>query len=66
MAKERCDRCESFKEEVSAPLFDIGKYDGICLRRRTDTHVKKNGRCDRFIERMDSEKEVERHQGNGQ
>ena len=61
MARERCDKCESFKGEVTAPLFDLGKFDGICLRRRTDTHVKKNDRCDRFIERINHEKKVERY-----
>ena len=61
MAKERCDKCESFKEEVTAPLFDLGKYDGICLRRRTGTHVKKNNRCDRFIERIQNGKNMERN-----
>jgi hypothetical protein len=58
---ERCDRCDFFKGEVTEALFDLGKFNGVCLRRKTDTHVKKNDRCNRFQERIDCEKKMERY-----
>ena len=36
--------CIYFKSEVSGSLIDIGKYDGLCLKRRKGDHVIK-GNC---------------------
>jgi hypothetical protein len=46
--KEQCKNCVSFKVEISEALFDLGKYDGQCLRKRKDRLVKKTSRCKLF------------------
>jgi hypothetical protein len=47
--------CIYFKAEVSEHLIDLGKYDGLCLKRRKDTHVQearclKGGKCKKWAE----------------
>jgi hypothetical protein len=49
--------CIYFKAEVSEPLIDLGKYDGLCLKRKKGDHVlkencMKGARCKSWADKL--------------